>query len=91
MSRNFLGSDADVAEWLAHGPGEDELREAYLTLESKRAELWTPGHIESFRRDRYERDAALVARLVLVKRALARHWAVTGQFGPDTSSGLVPA
>jgi hypothetical protein len=77
--------------WLASAPSEDELRETYLTLERERAQLWTPGHLESFRRDRYERDAEYVARLVEVKRALARHWQRSGQLGTGSTPEPVPA
>jgi len=72
-------TDTEYASWLATNPSEDELREAYITLETARADLWTPGHIESFRRDRYEVDHRLVRRLVEVKRALATSWATSGQ------------
>lgn len=89
MELHFNHPDADFDEWLALGPTEDELRETYLALEAKRAELWTPGHTESFRRDRFERDARYVARLVQVKRALARHWEITGQFGRQADA--IPA
>jgi len=66
-------------EWLSSCPTEDDLREAYLTLEAKRSGLWTPGHIDSFRRDRFDLDARYVTQLVRIKRALARQWIVTGQ------------
>ena len=79
MARPLPISDLEFANWLAGDPTEDELREAYLALESKRADLWTPGHIDSFRRDRFDLDAAYVRRLVRLKKALARHWVVTGQ------------
>jgi hypothetical protein len=72
-------TDSDYAAWLASEPSEDQLREAYIMLESARAELWTPGHIESFRRDRYDVDHRLVRRLVLVKQELAEAWETTGQ------------
>ncbi len=72
-------SEEALARWLATGPSEDELRECYLTFERRRAELWTPGHVESFRHDRFERDATLVRCLVQVKQALAQHWQATGQ------------
>ena len=65
--------------WLASSPTEDQLRDAYLTLEARRTDLWTPGHIYSFRRDRFDLDAAYVRRLVRLKQALAHHWVVTGQ------------
>jgi len=73
-------TDAELASWLAGNPTEDELRDAYLRLEAARASLWTPGHIDSFRRDRYDLDSTYIDRLVHVKWALARHWANSGQF-----------
>jgi hypothetical protein len=84
-------SDAEFESWLAGAPDEDELREAYVALETERASLWTPGHIESFRRDRFERDAVCIARLVRVKQALARHWEATGQLRRDPWANQVPA
>jgi hypothetical protein len=72
-------TDTDYASWLAGNPSEDQLREAYIALEGARADLWTPGHIESFRRDRYEIDHRLVRRLVQVKKALATSWETSGQ------------
>lgn len=77
-------TDPDFAAWLAAGPSEDELREAYIAMETARAALWTPGHIESFRRDRYDADHRLVRRLVDVKRALASSWASTGQISSSS-------
>ena len=84
-------SDTEFEGWLAGGPDEDELREAYVALEVERAALWTPGHIDSFRRDRFERDAVCISRLVRVKQALARHWEATGQLRRDPWSDQVPA
>ncbi len=78
-------SDRSFEEWLSQLLSEDELRAAYLQLEKAKADLWTPGHIDSFRRDRFELDSRYVARLVRVKRALADHWAATGQL--DRSFG----
>jgi len=72
-------NDSTFHEWLASAPSEDDLREAYLTLEGRRADLWTPGHIDSFRRDRYDLDARYIRQLVQIKKALASHWIVTGQ------------
>ena len=80
MDFQLAGSNQEFQEWLAQGPTEDELRDAYLRLEAKRAGLWTAGHIDSFRRDRYELDSTYIDRLVHVKWALARHWATSGQF-----------
>ena len=45
----------------------------------ERSHLWTPGHIDSFRRDRFELDATHVRHLVMIKNALAAHWVRTGQ------------
>ena len=80
MHFHLASSDAEFQEWLAQDPTEDELRDAYLRLETKRTGLWTSGHIDSFRRDRYELDSTYIDRLIHVKWALARHWATTGQF-----------
>ena len=80
-------TDTDFATWLASVPTEDELRDAYVRLEAKRAQLWTPGQLDSFRRDRYELDARYVQRLVRIKWSLARRWHDTGQFdGLDRTS-----
>jgi hypothetical protein len=78
-------ADTTLDEWLRGAPTEDDLRLAYIALETKRADLWTAGHIDSFRRDRYEVDARYVRQLVQVKRALARHWTETGQL--DQAAG----
>lgn len=79
MQFHIDASDADYATWLASNPSEDELRDAYFVLETARAQLWTPGHIDSYRRDRYEVDHRLVQRLVQVKRSLADTWEESGQ------------
>lgn len=82
-------SPAEFTTWLASNPSEDELRDAYVILETRRAQLWTPGHDDSFRRDRYERDAEYVTQLVRVKWALSRRWAESGQFaGLDPRAAL---
>ena len=52
-------TDTEFTAWLEMVASEDELRDAYLTLEQKRSHLWTRGHLDSFRRNRYELDAAL--------------------------------
>ncbi len=72
-------SDTEFATWLSLNPPEDELRDVYFKLETDRVKLWTPGHIDSFRRDRYEVDQRLIHRLVQVKRALATAWESSGQ------------
>jgi hypothetical protein len=66
--------------WLASEPDEQALRDAYVQLEERRAALWTPGHPDSFCRDRYDLDALYVTRLRQVKWALAHCWLQTGQF-----------
>ena len=73
-------TEHEFEHWLEWGPTEDELRDAYLQLEAKRAELWTPGRHDSFRRDRFEIDARYVKRLVHLKWRLARRWELSGQF-----------
>ncbi|HVN50373.1 MAG TPA: hypothetical protein VMT43_03015 [Acidimicrobiales bacterium] len=84
-------TDAEFDAWFMGGRSEDELRDAYVALEAERAALWTPGHIESFRRDRFERDAVCISRLVRVKQALARHWEATGQLRTNPFVDRVPA
>ncbi len=79
MTFNPDWNDRSFLEWLEGTHREDELREAYVALESHRNELWTPGHIASYRRDRYDIDARDVRRLVQVKAALAREWVRSGQ------------
>jgi hypothetical protein len=73
-------TDHEFTVWLETAATEDELRDAYLRLETKRAALWTAGHFDSFWRDRYERDARYVKRLVRIKWLLAARWAASGQF-----------
>jgi len=80
-------TDTDFATWLASAPTEDELRDAYVRLETKRSQLWTPGALDSFRRDRYELDARCVHRLVRIKWALATRWEASGQFDGLSRSG----
>ena len=80
-------NDQSFLEWLEAQPREDELREAYLALESHRAELWTTGAHASYRRDRYDVDARDVRRLVQVKAALARERVRTGQVATDALEG----
>ena len=79
MSYTLASSDLEFESWLSQSPTEDELRSAYLELEARRADLWTAGHIDSFRRDRYELDSRYIRRLVRIKRALADLWTVSGQ------------
>ena len=79
MSYTLATSDLAFENWLSQSPTEDELRSAYLDLEARRADLWTAGHIDSFRRDRYELDGRYVRRLVRIKRALVDLWTVSGQ------------
>ena len=80
MSFHLSHPDPDFQAWLAQTPSEDELREAYVQLEARRADLWRPGHIDSFRRDRFELDSTYVDRLVRIKWALAQIWSTSGQF-----------
>ena len=79
MTFTLASTDLQFDAWLAQHPSEDELRSAYLHLETRRADLWTAGHIDSFRRDRYELDARCVRRLVRIKQALAATWTASGQ------------
>lgn len=80
MAFTLDSTDQAFEAWLDQAPSEDELREAYLRLEAHRAALWTAGHIDSFRRDRFERDSTAVKRLVRIKWALADRWTTSGQF-----------
>jgi hypothetical protein len=91
MTLRSKWTESEFEAWLAGPRTEDELREAYVGLEAERASLWTPGHIESFRRDRFERDARCIARLLRVKQALVRHWEATGQLRRDVWTDAVPA
>ena len=80
-------TDSEFTAWLEMATTEDDLRDAYLTLEQKHAQLWTRGHLDSFRRNRYELDARYVSRLVRIKWLLAARWTASGQFDrldPDT-------
>ena len=79
MSYTLASSDREFAAWLSQTPTEDQLRSAYVELEARRADLWTAGHIDSFRRDRYELDSTYIRRLVRIKRALADLWTESGQ------------
>jgi hypothetical protein len=79
VSYSLVTSDLEFDSWLSQSPSEDDLRTAYLALEARRADLWTAGHIDSFRRDRYELDSRYVRRLVRIKRALADLWTASGQ------------
>ena len=88
MSYTLASSDLQFEAWLSQSPSEDELRSAYVELESRRADLWTAGHIDSFRRDRYELDHRYIHRLVRIKGALADLWATSGQISsrPDATA-----
>jgi len=79
-------SDLEFDSWLAQNPTEDALRTAYLNLEARRADLWTPGHHDSFRRDRYELDSRYIRALRRIKQALVDHWTTTGQVDPRTDA-----
>ena len=79
-------TDVELDLWLAQDPSEDDLRTAYLDLEARRADLWTPGHIDSFRRDRYELDHRYIQALVRIKQALVDHWTTSGQLGRRTDA-----
>ncbi len=85
MTFTLASSDIEFDAWIGQTHTEDQLRSAYLQLETCRADLWTSGHIDSFRRDRYELDGRYVRRLVRIKAALVDLWTVTGQIGsrPD--------
>lgn len=79
MSRLYSVTDKEFDEWLESTPSEQELTEAWWILEAKKASLWTPGHIDSYSRDRFDRDAAYMNRIVRIKNALATIWYESGQ------------
>jgi hypothetical protein len=79
MRFHLDASDSEYSAWLQTRPSESDLRAGYFALEAAREALWTQGHIDSFRRDRYELDARYVRRLVHVKQALAAEWTESGQ------------
>ena len=79
VSYTLASSDLEFDLWLSQSLSEDELRAAYLELETRRGDLWTAGHIDSFRRDRYELDSRYIRRLVRIKRALVDLWTTSGQ------------
>lgn len=81
MTFTLASSDIDFDAWIGQTRTEDQLRSAYLHLENCRADLWTPGHTDSFRRDRYELDSRYIRRLVRIKAALVDLWTATGQIG----------
>jgi hypothetical protein len=87
VSYTPASSDLEFENWLSQSPTEDQLRSAYLDLEARRADLWTAGHIDSFRRDRYELDSRYIRRLVRIKRALADLWTVSGQIDALPTAG----
>lgn len=72
-------TEQDFNDWIESSPSEDELREAMYVLEAKKSALFTPGHDDSYLRDRFEREARYIGRLVRIKEALARIWIETGQ------------
>lgn len=59
-------SDSDLCE--------TELNEALRILEIKRSNLWTPGHDDSYYRNRYDLDALYVERMNKIKERLAKCW-----------------
>lgn len=87
MTYTTSASDHEFDTWLAQPPCEDELRTAYLHLEARRADLWTPGHHDSFRRDRYDLDSRYIRRLVRIKRSLAHTWTTSGQIADAPPAG----
>lgn len=82
MSQLYRTTDEEFNEWLDSNPSEDDLREALLVLEAKKASLWDAGELDSYHRDRYERDATYMSRLRRVKAALTAVWLDTGQIKP---------
>lgn len=54
--------------------GESDLLASLILLDMKRGDLWTPGHHDSYHRDRYERDAQIVQKSREVKAKLVSLW-----------------
>jgi hypothetical protein len=79
MNQLYSITDQEFEDWINSNPGESDLREALLVLEVKLANLWMDGHHDSYQRDRYDRDARYVRRLVRIKKALAQLWVESGQ------------
>lgn len=54
----------DFEEWV-NSPTTNisDLAEAVAIMRAKQSLLWMPGSIDSFHRDRYERDAVLTRRI----------------------------
>lgn len=75
-------TEQEFSEWLLSDPNEDELREAFIALEKKKADLWDNSSHDSFSRDRYDRDSIYMTRLRRVKAALSAKWVETGQVTP---------
>jgi hypothetical protein len=69
--------------WLESGPDESDLRETYLELERRRADLWSSSNPDSYAADRFDLDARYVHRLVAVKRALVEHARPAGSAGAE--------
>jgi hypothetical protein len=62
--------DDEFELWLDHQPSADVLRDAYLLLESWRADLWASSDPYASFHDRCDLDSLYVDRLVRIKRVL---------------------
>jgi hypothetical protein len=78
MSQLYTITEDQFNAWLNSNPGEADLREALYVTEAKRNALFTPGHVDSYHHDRYDRDARYVERIRLIKAAIASIWAEEG-------------
>lgn len=74
----YRTTDADFDLWLDSQPEDQELLNALVILNGKRNALWEPGHIDSYYRDRYERDARYVRRMRRIKQRLCDAWVASG-------------
>lgn len=75
----YSTTDEKFDEWITSDPTQEDLFEALMVIEAKRAALWTAGTEDSYHRDRYERDAKYVVRLRCLKNHLANMWLDSGE------------
>lgn len=74
MAQLYATTNEAFTAWLDSDPTENELLDAFIILRQKQANLWTPGHDDSYYRDRYERHDSYSNRIVLIQRRLASLW-----------------
>ena len=72
-------TDEEFEKWFECDIEETYLIIALAGLELRHHNLFTPGTTESYYRDRYERDARYIARIVRIKQRLANTWVSTNQ------------